>query len=490
MVYDTSGYLVGDTHWRHDMALQDGDELELEKGIMVQVGELVERSKTDLGRLFDKRSPGTQDSVAKNAASQQSVLSRSGSTSRATGKVKSLSEVLGRTRNTQTNTRIPTPSYSARAKSSAITQQPNLGIERETTARKGNEVASRELADESSNIAGHGASSQIHRGSGAQERSASRSLGSSSHQQTSGPRRKVAQGQALQNDFAHGRATKDISSQSTTAAEISERFAATTALRDTVNEKAKERMGSTTAGLNKVSASRTRQILSETSNTPSKAPFSTTDSTAKEIDSENQLHPPEKRPMGSLLMPSDKPRKKLMFMDIMSTTARNSPKPGRDGSSQPDLSRGFQAASQLSLVETTRDRSAKKLRKQRDDTPSASILNFFGQSSQVEKTAEIQEAAAQQTGVIEIDDRDTPASLAPESQGGIGAQKEHGPMHSHALHPCDDEGQELQEVSGGVSPVREDADADASGPWSIEASIFFDWWPPGREVPKNIDRLR
>ncbi|KAL8955086.1 MAG: hypothetical protein Q9183_006800, partial [Haloplaca sp. 2 TL-2023] len=57
MVYDVPRNFVGDTHWRQPQTLQDGDELELEKGVLIQVGEEVERTETDLTELLEKRKP-------------------------------------------------------------------------------------------------------------------------------------------------------------------------------------------------------------------------------------------------------------------------------------------------------------------------------------------------------------------------------------------------------------------------------------------------
>ncbi|KAL8658034.1 MAG: hypothetical protein Q9226_001343 [Calogaya cf. arnoldii] len=59
MVYDVPRNFIGDTHWRESQAIQDGDELELEKGVLIQVGEevKVERTETDLTELLEKRKP-------------------------------------------------------------------------------------------------------------------------------------------------------------------------------------------------------------------------------------------------------------------------------------------------------------------------------------------------------------------------------------------------------------------------------------------------
>lgn len=59
MVYDVSRNFVGDTHWREHNPLQDGDDLELEKGVLVQVGESTGSTDQDLSGLVKKRrNPG------------------------------------------------------------------------------------------------------------------------------------------------------------------------------------------------------------------------------------------------------------------------------------------------------------------------------------------------------------------------------------------------------------------------------------------------
>lgn len=59
MVYDVSRNFVGDTHWREPNPLQDGDDVELEKGVLIQVGEPTGSTDQDLSDLFKKRrNPG------------------------------------------------------------------------------------------------------------------------------------------------------------------------------------------------------------------------------------------------------------------------------------------------------------------------------------------------------------------------------------------------------------------------------------------------
>ncbi len=55
MVYDISRNFIGDTHWRDGGGIEDGDELELDKGVLIQVGEKTESVDQDLTSLFEKR---------------------------------------------------------------------------------------------------------------------------------------------------------------------------------------------------------------------------------------------------------------------------------------------------------------------------------------------------------------------------------------------------------------------------------------------------
>ncbi|KAL5002787.1 hypothetical protein BDV10DRAFT_84795 [Aspergillus recurvatus] len=56
MVYDTTGYFIGDLHWRAPEGIQDGDELELDKGVLIQVCEPLEKTETDISSLYKNKS--------------------------------------------------------------------------------------------------------------------------------------------------------------------------------------------------------------------------------------------------------------------------------------------------------------------------------------------------------------------------------------------------------------------------------------------------
>lgn len=56
MVYDERANYVGDTHWREGDMLQEGEELQLERGgVMVEVSECIGKTDQDLTELVDKR---------------------------------------------------------------------------------------------------------------------------------------------------------------------------------------------------------------------------------------------------------------------------------------------------------------------------------------------------------------------------------------------------------------------------------------------------
>ncbi|KAJ5637196.1 hypothetical protein N7490_007075 [Penicillium lividum] len=55
MVYDEQGNYIGDYHWRSAEEVQEGDEFELDKGVLVEVGERMSTKQTDLSNLYEKR---------------------------------------------------------------------------------------------------------------------------------------------------------------------------------------------------------------------------------------------------------------------------------------------------------------------------------------------------------------------------------------------------------------------------------------------------
>ena len=58
LVYDDSKNYIGDAHWRETGEFQEGEELKLDKGVMVEVGEQIGHTETDLAPIIlEKRRP-------------------------------------------------------------------------------------------------------------------------------------------------------------------------------------------------------------------------------------------------------------------------------------------------------------------------------------------------------------------------------------------------------------------------------------------------
>ena len=55
MVYDEPRNFIGDTHWREADPVQNGDELQLDKGVLIQIGEATGRMDQDISGLFEKK---------------------------------------------------------------------------------------------------------------------------------------------------------------------------------------------------------------------------------------------------------------------------------------------------------------------------------------------------------------------------------------------------------------------------------------------------
>ncbi|KAF2481624.1 hypothetical protein BDY17DRAFT_299356 [Neohortaea acidophila] len=100
MVYDVPRNFIGDTHWREDTVLQDGDEVMLEsEGVAVQVGEEIGKTETDLTELrrSSKKAPneGTSSSPVRGAqVPPLQLLSRSGPMNAPQSKHRSLHSLL------------------------------------------------------------------------------------------------------------------------------------------------------------------------------------------------------------------------------------------------------------------------------------------------------------------------------------------------------------------------------------------------------------
>uniref|UniRef100_A0A093V6V2 5'-3' DNA helicase ZGRF1-like N-terminal domain-containing protein n=1 Tax=Talaromyces marneffei PM1 TaxID=1077442 RepID=A0A093V6V2_TALMA len=73
MVYDDAGNFIGDHHWQESHDIQDGDELELDKGVLIQVSECMETTQTDISVLFDKRKASQESPQQQKTPAPQSL---------------------------------------------------------------------------------------------------------------------------------------------------------------------------------------------------------------------------------------------------------------------------------------------------------------------------------------------------------------------------------------------------------------------------------
>ncbi|KAL9026747.1 MAG: hypothetical protein Q9196_004634 [Gyalolechia fulgens] len=126
MVYDVPRNFIGDTHWRETQEIQDGDELELEKGVLIQVGEETGRTVTDLTELLEKNKAkpvpaedekGLRDGGNNQAAKQRqpletpkNMVERPSASSFAQLRPKSLNALLGRSSGIIGRAAVPTKS--------------------------------------------------------------------------------------------------------------------------------------------------------------------------------------------------------------------------------------------------------------------------------------------------------------------------------------------------------------------------------------------
>ncbi|KAJ4363444.1 hypothetical protein N0V83_009737 [Neocucurbitaria cava] len=96
MVYDQSRNFLGDTYYKDSNELHEGDELNLDKGVMIEVAEPMGVTQTDLTPLFEKKPK--EPPVRPNAASQTRPFQRPTSVAPQTTsqlRHKSLNSLLG-----------------------------------------------------------------------------------------------------------------------------------------------------------------------------------------------------------------------------------------------------------------------------------------------------------------------------------------------------------------------------------------------------------
>ncbi|KAJ5562637.1 hypothetical protein N7535_002916 [Penicillium sp. DV-2018c] len=146
MVYDDQGNFIGDHHWRSNEEVQDGDEMELDKGVLIEVTENMGTTENDISTIYEKKMPSQGSPQTGNPMSQVTRVSTSTPAStpapiRGSQSFRSLNDLLGIKKTPighlvspyeQRNT--PRPSSNAREperepKRQKISSMPNRSIE-------------------------------------------------------------------------------------------------------------------------------------------------------------------------------------------------------------------------------------------------------------------------------------------------------------------------------------------------------------------------
>jgi hypothetical protein len=96
MVYDTARNFIGETFWKESNALQEGDELNLDKPIMVQVEDPIGTTHTDLTPLLEKKTKESpQSQVAPRPLTRPPAPALNGARTSSQLRHKSLNALLG-----------------------------------------------------------------------------------------------------------------------------------------------------------------------------------------------------------------------------------------------------------------------------------------------------------------------------------------------------------------------------------------------------------
>ena len=111
-MYDIERNFIGDSHWREDEAIQDGDELKLDKGVLIQVGEETGRTEQDLTELLEKIRPAHNTSPRNvvTPSSNHRETARSNASALSQLRPKSLNALLGTPRGAYGRATMPTKS--------------------------------------------------------------------------------------------------------------------------------------------------------------------------------------------------------------------------------------------------------------------------------------------------------------------------------------------------------------------------------------------
>ena len=112
MVYDVSRNYIGDMHWRQNEILRDGDEFELDRGVLIQVGEAIGSMEQDLTGLFEKKKKAPEVMIHEEVPPQPLVIPTARPTAAQTSQLrpKTLNALLGTPKGRIGRAALPTKS--------------------------------------------------------------------------------------------------------------------------------------------------------------------------------------------------------------------------------------------------------------------------------------------------------------------------------------------------------------------------------------------
>ncbi|KAJ5196989.1 hypothetical protein N7449_007468 [Penicillium cf. viridicatum] len=147
MVYDDQGNFIGDHHWRSSDEVQDGDEMELDKGVLIEVTENMGTTETDITTLYEKKkssqgSPQTKDPVSQvPRASTYTSTSAPLRSSASSQSFRSLNDLLGIKRTPIGHLVSPYEEGNAPRQAASSIQEPGRAPKRQKTSSVVNQRA-------------------------------------------------------------------------------------------------------------------------------------------------------------------------------------------------------------------------------------------------------------------------------------------------------------------------------------------------------------
>lgn len=123
MVYDVPRNLIGGLHWQDSQMIEEGAEVRLDMGVLVEVAELVGTTETDVSAIVQKKSKSANEEIRRNIGKitrEPSIITNAGKPTLSQSRHKPLSAVLGTPRGRLGRAMLPEKSpYDSRVENSS-----------------------------------------------------------------------------------------------------------------------------------------------------------------------------------------------------------------------------------------------------------------------------------------------------------------------------------------------------------------------------------